>query len=171
MRESLFETIVGLVVVAVAGTFLWFSLNQRSSASASAGSYELYTTFRDAGGMGSGTDVILSGVKVGSVTRVELDPKTLFAKVYFSMRNDVKLQKAWKVQLQTDSLLGGAHLGFTYVSGEDDDPNVFYKAGDEIENIGGVGNIMSLLSSFVQGNSAPNPPPSPTPAPASAGAQ
>ena len=168
MRESLFETIVGLLVVVVAGAFLYFSLSQRSSA-ATVGSYELYTTFRDAGGMGSGTDVILSGVKVGSVTRVELDPKTLFAKVYFSMRNDVKLQKAWKVQLQTDSLLGGAHLGFTYVSGEDDDTAALYKPGEEIENIGGVGNIMSLLSSFVQGNQAANPPP-PAASPASAGA-
>lgn len=167
MRESLFETIVGLVVVAVAGAFLFFSLDQRSSAS-TGGSYELHTTFRDAGGIGSGTDVILSGVKVGSVTHVDLDPKTLFAKVHFSMRNDVKLQKAWKVQLQTDSLMGGAHLGFSYVGGEDDDPAAIYKPGDEVENIGGVGNIMSLLSSFVQSNQSAAPPPAPSPSPTGA---
>jgi phospholipid/cholesterol/gamma-HCH transport system substrate-binding protein len=161
MRESLFETVVGLVVVAVAAVFLTFSLNQRAGASASGGYYELNTVFRDAGGIGPGTDVILSGVKVGSITKVELKQDSLMAKVSFSMRNDVKLPKEYKAQLQTDSLLGSAHLGFTYVGGEDGDSGQFWKAGEEVENVGGVGNIMSVISSVLGGQNAANNAPAP----------
>ena len=56
MRESLFETLVGFVVVAVAGTFLWFSLQQRSEA-APRDSYMLTAKFNRIDGISSGSDV------------------------------------------------------------------------------------------------------------------
>ena len=49
MRESLFEALVGLVVVAVAGFFLVFSLSQRSDAS-TGDSYDLIAKFDRADG-------------------------------------------------------------------------------------------------------------------------
>ena len=70
MRESLFEALIGLVVVAVAGFFLVFSLSQRSDAS-TGDSYDLIAKFDRADGVSPGTDVRVAGVKVGTVRSVK----------------------------------------------------------------------------------------------------
>ena len=78
MRESLFEALIGLVVVAVAGFFLVFSLSQRSDAS-TGDSYDLIAKFDRADGVSPGTDVRVAGVKVGTVRSVKLDQTTFKA--------------------------------------------------------------------------------------------
>ena len=75
MRESLFETLVGLAVIVVAGFFLVFSLSQQSGAS-TGDNYTLVGKFGRADGVGPGTDVRIAGVKVGAVTSVDVDPKS-----------------------------------------------------------------------------------------------
>ena len=86
MRESLFETLVGLAVVAVAGFFLVFSLSQRSDA-ATGDTYELIAKFDRADGVSPGTDVRVAGVKVGAVKSVSLDQKTYKAEAVLAIRN------------------------------------------------------------------------------------
>ena len=64
MRDSIFETIVGIAVIAIAGFFLMFSL--RSTEKGGSGdSYELIAEFMGGvQGVNPGTDVRLKGVKV-----------------------------------------------------------------------------------------------------------
>ena len=69
MRESLFETLVGVLVVAVAGVFLFFSLQQRSDASPR-DSYTLTAKFNRVDGISAGSDVRMAGVKVGAVSGI-----------------------------------------------------------------------------------------------------
>jgi phospholipid/cholesterol/gamma-HCH transport system substrate-binding protein len=169
MRESLFETIVGLVVVAVAGTFLMFSLNQRSNAAPGVGgSYELHTRFRDGSGLTAGTDVVLAGVKVGTVTKVELvdfgaeggqPGNDIAARVTFAINGGVNIAKTWSAKAEADSLLGGVHMTFMYVAPDPDEDYraaELYKNGDEVPNAGGVGNITTMLSGMAQGNAGVN---------------
>ena len=111
MRESLFETLVGLIVVAVAGAFLFFSLQQRSSAASLADSYALSAKFNRVDGIAAGSDVRLSGVKVGTVNKIDLDPKSYKAVVNFSMKKGVQIPDDTTAQIVSDGLLGGAYLG------------------------------------------------------------
>src|SRR5690242_21374071 len=109
MRESLFETLVGLVVVAVAGFFLVFSLSQRSDA-ATGDSYDLIAKFDRADGVSPGTDVRVAGVKVGAVKAVSLDQKTYKAEAILAIRKDVQIPEESAAQIQSDSLLGGSYI-------------------------------------------------------------
>jgi phospholipid/cholesterol/gamma-HCH transport system substrate-binding protein len=118
MRESLFETLVGLAVVAVAGCFLVFSLSQQSGA-ATGDSYALLAKFGRADGVAPGTDVRVAGVKVGTVTGVDVDPKTLRAEVKMNVRKDILLPVDSTAQIQSDSLLGGSYI-FVLVGGDPD---------------------------------------------------
>ncbi|OYX49196.1 MAG: hypothetical protein B7Y90_08305 [Alphaproteobacteria bacterium 32-64-14] len=109
MRESLFETLVGLAVVFVAGFFLVFSLSQRSDAG-KAGGYVLLAKFPRADAVAPGTDVRVAGVKVGSVTDVKVNPETLRAEVKLTVSRDIQLPLDSTAKIQADGLLGGNYV-------------------------------------------------------------
>ena len=110
MRESLFESLVGVLVVAVAGIFLYFSLQQRSEA-APADSYQLIAKFNRVDGISTGSDVRMAGVKIGAVNAIALDPKTYKAVVNFTVKKGVQVPDDSTAQVLSDGLFGGAYLG------------------------------------------------------------
>ncbi len=149
MRESLFETLIGFLVVAVAGAFLVFSLQQRSDA-APAGGYTLTAKFNKIDGISAGSDVRLAGVKVGTVTGVRLDPKTYKAVVTLTMPTDIQVPDDSTAQVQSDGLLGGAYVGIM-VGGSFD----YIPKGGTIEFTRGSVDLLTVLSE-VAGSAAGN---------------
>jgi phospholipid/cholesterol/gamma-HCH transport system substrate-binding protein len=149
MRESLFETLVGFLVVAVAATFLVFSLQQRSEA-APRNSYPLTAKFNRIDGISTGSDVRMAGVKVGAVTDIKLDPKTYKAVVSFTMRDGVQVPDDSTVQVISDGLLGGAYLGIL-VGGSFD----YIPEGGTVEFTRGSVDLLTVLSE-VASNAAGN---------------
>jgi phospholipid/cholesterol/gamma-HCH transport system substrate-binding protein len=109
MRESLFETLVGLAVVIVAGFFLVYSLSQRSDA-ATGDSYQLLAKFPRADAIAPGTDVRVAGVKVGSVTDVKVNPETLRAEVKMTVSRSLSMPLDSTAKIQADGLLGGNYV-------------------------------------------------------------
>ena len=65
MRNSVFETAIGAIVIVVAGAFLFFALSSTDS-SGGRGEYQLSARFNDVTGIESGSDVLLAGVKVAA---------------------------------------------------------------------------------------------------------
>lgn len=109
MRESLFETLIGLAVVIVAGFFLVYSLSQRSDA-ATGDSYQLLARFPRADAIAPGTDVRVAGVKVGSVTDVKVNPETLRAEVKLTVSRSLAMPLDSTAKIQADGLLGGNYV-------------------------------------------------------------
>lgn len=150
MRESLFETLVGLAVVVVAAVFLAFSLQQRSEA-APRDSYVLNAKFNRVDGISTGSDVRMAGVKVGAVTDIKLDPKTYKAVVTFTMRNGVQVPDDSTVQVISDGLLGGAYLGIL-VGGSFD----YVAEGGTVEFTRGSVDLLTVLSEVAAGATGNN---------------
>jgi len=144
MRESLFETLVGLAVVAVAGIFLFFSLQQRSEA-APRNSYMLSAKFNKVDGISAGSDVRMAGVKVGTVTDIKLDPKSYKAVVSFTMRKGIQVPDDSTAQVVSDGLLGGAYIGIM-VGGSFD----YVAEGGQIEFTRGSVDLLTVLSEVAQ---------------------
>lgn len=142
MRDSLFETLIGFLVVAVAGTFLFFSLQQRSEASPR-DSYTLNAKFNRVDGIAVGSDVRLAGVKVGTVSDIKLDEKTYKAVVSFTVRNGIEIPDDSTAQVASDGLLGGAYLGLM-VGGSFD----YIAPGGTMEFTRGSVDLLSVLSEF-----------------------
>ena len=140
MRESLFETLVGLAVVLVAGIFLVFSLQQRSEA-APADSYTLNAKFNRIDGISTGSDVRLAGVKVGTVSNINLDPKTYKAVVSFTVKNGIQVPDDSTAQVLSDGLLGGSYLGIM-VGGSFD----YIVEGGTVEFTRGSVDLLTVLS-------------------------
>lgn len=149
MRESLFESLVGVLVVAVAGIFLYFSLQQRSEA-APADSYQLIAKFNRVDGISTGSDVRMAGVKIGAVNAITLDPKTYKAVVNFTVKKGVQVPDDSTAQVLSDGLLGGAYLGIM-VGGSFD----YIPEGGTVEFTRGSVDLLTVLSE-VAGSAAGN---------------
>jgi phospholipid/cholesterol/gamma-HCH transport system substrate-binding protein len=145
MRESLFETLVGLAVVVVAGGFLVFSLSQRSDA-ATGDSYELIAKFDRADGVSPGTDVRIAGVKVGAVRTVRLDQQTFKAEAVLAINKGVQIPEESAAQIQSDSLLGGSYIHIQ-ISGMPDN----MRPGAKFEYTRGSMDILGILLDAVGG--------------------
>jgi phospholipid/cholesterol/gamma-HCH transport system substrate-binding protein len=84
-----FDTIISAFVIVLALAFLIFLYAQTGTGHF--GSYSLTVRLPSAGGLEIGKDVRVGGVKVGSVSRLSLDPKTYSAVVEVSVRDDLLL--------------------------------------------------------------------------------
>lgn len=108
MKRSVIETILGAVVIGVAAFFLLFSYKMGNVANPNG--YMLTADFSGIGGLKSGDDVLISGVKVGTVTGVSLIPDSYLARVSLNIDASVKLPSDTAALISSESLLGGRYL-------------------------------------------------------------
>lgn len=96
MSENVTEVIAGGAVLAAAVGFLLFAA-QGTGLAASRGTYDLTASFQSAEGITVGTDVRLAGVKVGTISRLELNPQTFYADATLTLQDKVMLPDDWRL--------------------------------------------------------------------------
>ncbi len=109
----------------------------------------------------------MSGIKIGTVSSMDLDAKTFMAILHLSIRGDVKLPTDSSVKITSEGLLGGNYLSIEPGGDEKTIP-----PGGEIENTQGAIDLIGLIGKAMYGGgggggSAPAPA---APAPAASGA-
>ncbi|MBF0562343.1 MAG: outer membrane lipid asymmetry maintenance protein MlaD [Alphaproteobacteria bacterium] len=108
MNRNPVETILGAVVVLVATIFLAFAYSL-SNIKPMTG-YPLKATFSKIGGLQNGSDVRISGIKVGTVTGEVLDSRTYQAEIHLSITPEVHLPVDTVASIASDGMLGGKYL-------------------------------------------------------------
>ena len=146
MQNNTFETLIGAIVVAVAVGFLYFAYS--STHVGSVNGYDVRATFNSADGIATGADVRLHGIKVGTVSSIDLDPKTYNAVVHLSLRDDVKIPTDSSVVVVSSLLGGNAYLAIQ--PGGDDK---MVASGGVITHTQGSVNLMDLIGRVIYGNS------------------
>lgn len=146
MAENTTEVIVGGVVLAAAAGFL-IHLANAAGISREAGSYELTASFRSVEGVTPGTDVRLGGVKVGTVTALDLNPKTFRADARFTVREGIDLPDDTSAVIASEGLLGGNFLELVPGGSPFN-----LEPGAEVENTQGAVSLITLLLKFVSGS-------------------
>lgn len=160
MRESIFETLVGLAVLAVAATFLWFGLARGADAGSNGETVEIGARFSSAATIDRGTDVRMAGVKIGTVRDIELDRDRAEALVTFAINSDIlPLGDGTSARVQSEGLLGGSYIniepaeGFGEIPPCTADEELFGESGcGEILYAQGSVDLMTLFASFASGN-------------------
>lgn len=104
MLKKPVETIMGLVVLTIAILFLAFAYNVSDLRVVKG--YNLSAEFMKVGGLSTGSDVRINGIKVGTVTGQSLNNEDYTVKVTFSISSDVKLPKDSTVAIVSDGLMG-----------------------------------------------------------------
>lgn len=109
MSRNWIESIVGAVVLAVAVWFLVYSYQTGAGASVGNG-YSVTAKFTSADGVTEGVDVRISGITVGKVAGLQLDPVTYLAEVSLSLDAATKVPTDSSIAVKSESLLGGRYL-------------------------------------------------------------
>ena len=142
MSNQLVETLMGAVVLVVAAVFLVFAYSSTNVRPLNG--YEVTAKFDRVDGLNPGSDVKISGIKVGTVINERLDPDTFLAIVTLSLQNGITLPTDTVAQVSSEGLLGGNFLAL--VPGSDDKD---IAPGGEIKYTQAPVNLMQLLGKFI----------------------
>ena len=145
------EILAGAAVLAVAIGFTVYA-GKGTGLMQEADSYALKASFRSVEGVSVGTDVRLAGVKVGTVTALQLNPDTYFADAVITVRKDVALPSDSTALVSSEGLLGGSFVELQPGGMPD-----ALAAGDEIEDTQGAVSVIALLMKFAAGDSEADP--------------
>ncbi|GGH22685.1 phospholipid/cholesterol/gamma-HCH transport system substrate-binding protein [Cribrihabitans marinus] len=140
------EILVGGAVLAAAIAFGVYA-SQATGLSQRATGYELEASFRSLEGVSVGTDVRLAGVKIGTVTGVDLNPESYRADTTFSVAEAIQIPDDSAAVISSEGLLGGNFLEIMPGGSP-----FYYEPGDRIEDTQGAVSLISLLVKFVAGD-------------------
>jgi len=147
MAENTAEVVVGGVVVAAAAGFLIYASQFAGLGGGGGSGYELTANFRSIEGVSVGTDIRLAGVKVGTVTGIDLNPTTFRADATFAIQDGLELPDDTAAVVASEGLLGG-----TFIELLPGGSPFNLEAGAEIIDTESSVSLIQLLLKFVSGS-------------------
>ena len=144
MGRNIVETIVGALVLVVAGVFVFYAFAKSDRTGPNG--YDVLARFDRIDGLKRGADVTLSGVKIGTVTGFDLDRKTYQALVHMMVSSSVELPLDTNAKIVSESLLGGMVVVL-----EPGGATKMIPPGGEIEKTQGAVPLSELIAKFMFG--------------------
>ncbi len=146
MSKATRDFIVGLFVLAGLGTLAYLALQVGGIEGDGEGGLELSAEFTEIGGLKERSPVVVSGVKIGRVKRIELTPD-LRAVVVLDVDARYQLPTDTSAAIRTEGLLGQQ-----FVALEPGAEDALLKSGDKIAFTESALSIERLVGDFVHGN-------------------
>ncbi|MEM9550286.1 MAG: outer membrane lipid asymmetry maintenance protein MlaD [Pseudomonadota bacterium] len=140
------EVLAGAAVLAGAIGFAVYAGQSTGFSAASGRGYELNASFRSLEGVSVGTDVRLAGVKVGTVTGMELNADTYRADTTITVNDGIEIPDDSAIVVSSEGLLGG-----NFVELMPGGSPFYFEPGDTIDDTQGAVSLISLLLKFVSG--------------------
>lgn len=142
MQSNIVETLVGAVVIAIAAGFLVYGFSMADIRGSNG--YTVTAAFDRVDGLANGSDVRMSGIKVGTVIGQRLDPQTYQAVVVLSLRPEIKLPTDSNARITSEGLLGGNYVSIMPGGSED-----YLAEGEEIMFTQGSVDLMGLIGQAI----------------------
>jgi phospholipid/cholesterol/gamma-HCH transport system substrate-binding protein len=143
MNRQLSETLIGALVLAIA-VYFFVTAYTKSGASLPKNGYHISADFGDATGVVVGSDVRISGVKIGSVQSLVLDPESYKARITMHIHEGIQLPEDSGAAIVGESLLGGKFVAVTVGGAEK-----LLTSGDKIAFTQSSISLEQLLGKFV----------------------
>ena len=143
MNKSYFETILGACILSFSIFFLITFLKVNSS-DLEDEIVQIKAKFLKVGGIVSGNDVKIRGVKVGTVSKVVLDNDFL-AEVHFFINKKIRIPKDSLISVHSEGILGGKYLSI--IPGNSD--LTYLTTGDEIKDVIDYESIEDQVSKII----------------------
>ncbi|MHA1539191.1 MAG: outer membrane lipid asymmetry maintenance protein MlaD [Alphaproteobacteria bacterium] len=142
LDKTLIETIMGGLVLLIALVFLLFAYNRGSVGTVSG--YDVMADFDNVTGIVDGSDIRLGGIKIGTVSDINLNSETYQATMTLSIDDKIKLPTDTVAEIATEGLLGGHYLSL--VPGAEEE---YLEDGGNIVYTQSPVDIVQLLSKFM----------------------
>ena len=142
MKKNFFEAIIGTLVLICAAFFIITSF--MGSSIVTSDGYQIIAKFNNSDGISIGSDVKISGVKIGNVLSQELDHKSYKAKLVMTIDPSIKIPVDSSIKIVSEGLLGSKYLLINPGSEEE-----FLQNNDQIEYTQSSVNFEELLGKFI----------------------
>lgn len=142
MESSFVETLIGAIVIAIAVTFLSYGYSVTDTGRVAG--IELTAEFDRVDGLATGSDVRMSGIKIGTVTSQALNHNNYYAVVTMSLSDEIKLPRDSSAKITSEGLLGGNYVSLTPGGSEE-----MLESGDEIQFTQGAVDLIGLVGQAV----------------------
>jgi len=147
MNSKKLETVVGAFVLLGLVAVAYLSLKIGAGTFVGGDTMVVHARFANAAGVNPGSQVMISGVTVGQVDAIRLNPADFSAIVDMRLRRDLQLSTDSMVSVKTSGLIGDKFLAIR--PGADDE---MIAAGDTFTETESTVDIESLISRFAFGS-------------------
>ena len=142
MNKKPVETIMGIVVLVVATLFMMFAY--RVSDLQVVKGYEIKARFLKVGGLNTGADVRINGIKVGTVISQEINPLDYIVDVGLSILPNIKLPEDSVISVAGDGLMGDKFIKIDPGKSEEK-----LMPGSEIKNVKDAKSLEDMVGEII----------------------
>ena len=108
MKKNPIEAVLGVGVLVFSFLFLFLAAGHVNVRPVDG--YKLEASFTKIGGLEMGADVRINGIKVGSVTKIDLDPETYMAMLELTIKDNIRLPKDTKAAVVDSGIMGDKYI-------------------------------------------------------------
>ena len=138
MKSNTFEAIVGAFVIILSLVFIFYGFSTMKLQNSD--NYNIYALFNRIDGIKIGSDIRMSGIKIGTVANQELDNSSFEAKVLMSIDSKILIPDDSSAKITSDGLLGG-----NYISIEPGGSDIYLLNNEEIFFTQGSVDLIGLV--------------------------
>ena len=147
MKQSKLELLTGIFVLLGLAAVAYLTLQLGTGSSVSGETYLIESRFANAGGIHAGNSVLLSGVTVGRVEKVRMDPTDYSAIATLRITSDLKLPSDTMASVKTSGLIGDKYVALA--PGAD---TTFLRPGERITLTESAVDLESLIGKMAFGS-------------------
>ena len=140
--HNYFDFLIGSLVLLCAIGF--FSYSFKNSKISTNEGYAIFAKFENADGISIGSDIKISGIKVGSIVEQSLDEKTFKANLKMNVSDNIKIPSDSSAKIVSEGLLGSKYISISLGGDEEN-----LKDGQEITFTQSSVNFEELLGKFI----------------------
>ncbi len=119
MKKHKVEFLVGLFVLLAVSALAWLTLRVGAGSLPAGETYLIESRFTNAGGLHAGSSVLLSGVTVGRVEEIRMEPSDYSAIVTLRLLSTLRLPSDSMASIKTSGLIGDKFVSLSPGAEED----------------------------------------------------
>ena len=110
MKFNFLDASLGFLVLLITGLFLFYVYITVDSKLFKSDSFRLHARFDNVEGIVTGSKVKLSGVNIGTVKSISLEPEDFYALITMGFDKQFNFPDDTEASVQTEGLLGGSYI-------------------------------------------------------------
>ena len=110
MKVNFLDAFLGFLVLLITGLFLFYVYVTVDSKLFKSDSFRLHARFDNVDGIMTGSKVKMSGVDIGTVKSVSLDPDNFYAIITMDFDKEYSFPDDTEASVQLEGLLGGSYI-------------------------------------------------------------
>jgi len=143
MKSDIFEFIVGLGVIIIAGWFILSVVSKSEKLTNVGGTTKYIASFNDVSGISVGSNIKLAGVTVGKVLELKLDEINYTAEMVLGINKKIKIPNDSEIIITSEGLLGS-----NYVSISPGGSDIFLQANENFSFTQSSLSLNNLIQKF-----------------------